>query len=1130
MKRIKIVSALLIAIIIINMVLTAAFADGGAFELISSDTSEALGGTIYYYRHKATGAEVIYNDNGAEHLEFAIGFKTPPADSKGANHVLEHALFCGSEKYPTKNLMHYIQNGTSSLILNGVTADDCTYYLINTENQTEYFNMIDVYLNGIFQPLFLTDENIFRQQGIRIEYADGKAQYNGVVYNELRIKNLDTEENSVNFLSDMLYKSIYSDTAPAFSAGGELDAIKALTYEDLLRVYHTYYIPSNSMTYLSGNLDIEKALGVLDGFFSQNNSKAPSISFPDTKQAPAETIKEYNIDNNTKTVDIGFMSSGVPASAEATEKYARDILFDIVYKRMKEEVPDAAFYTSGGNSGGVFNLALLVSEVPTDVKDEVIAAYRKVLRELAAGPIDETEIDTYIENQRKYFYANWENVFNGLMYQGDPTAYTEIDNICEYLKSHKEVFVEILKKYFTENPCSVIVVSGNGSFGAEDSGINLSSDELEKIKADTEAFQKWNDAPDAPEVIDKIPFLTLGEVEKAPEKIEPILEEMNGISFYYTEKESNQLSLYFPLAIGNEDFFYTQLLHYFLDRQAEKAGLRTYTMLMPMESAKNPQKINPQLLLGIYGDDIADGFRRVIDFVKSEEVWDADELAAYLSETPQKILESYYDPYFVSNSLHTSALSAGGRFEYLFPQNTFVGGSIPYYHFLQGLDQSNVPEILAKIKSLARNLLLENQPVMEYLGAQSEYENLKKAVTNLYANAQAHESASLSLPVGYFSAATITRLTDANHFMITAPYEYSEYSGKLAVLGKVLNAKYITPTMRGKYGAYGASVSFYDTSMTSVATGLADIDLAISVWQGMGDYLRNMQLTQKELNAFVVSAVEEYDEWDYTASESGALFALTEKSTGDPDRIRNEMLSTTVADIKGYADFVDNLVSQMRVFAVLGKSAADNAKFDFAYYADADTLSVTPQLTRRPNSYIRGKTDKQFAPDDSITRAEAAAIISRVMADCQPPECENGFSDVSEKDWYYNDVLRLLERGVLSGYEGGAFLPKQYITRAEFASVLARFIFRGNDSLQTQYSDLSAEDWYCPAMAKMINGGYIRGYEDGSIKPNESITRAEAVTIINRMLGLIYDDNGSRFFDDVTPQHWAYVDIMAAAN
>ena len=390
------------------------------------------------------------------------------------------------------------------------------------------------YLNGIFHPLFLNDENIFRQQGIRLEYADGKAQYNGVVYNELRLKNLNTEENSVNFLSGKLYQSIYGDTAPAFSAGGELDAIKNLTYKDLLRVYNTYYIPSNSMTYIAGSVDIDKTLSVLDKFFSKNGKKAPYVSFPDTKQIPREAVREYNIDESTKTVDIGFMSSGVTEKEDAREKYARDILFDAICKRMKEKAPDAELYTTGGNSGGIFNLALLVSQVPIARKDEIISAYAEVLRELADGQIDEAEIKVYIQERQKYFYANLEDIFNGLIYQNSPITYTETDAIYEYLKSHSEYFTEILKKYFAENPYSVTVVSGNEAFGSEDSGVNVSPGELEGIKRETDEFQKWNDAPDAPEVIDKIPFLTLDEVRNAPEKSAPIYEEQAGISLYYT--------------------------------------------------------------------------------------------------------------------------------------------------------------------------------------------------------------------------------------------------------------------------------------------------------------------------------------------------------------------------------------------------------------------------------------------------------------------------------------------------------------------------------------------------------------------------------------------------------------------
>lgn len=205
--------------------------------------------------------------------------------------------------------MPYIRENAVAETLNGVTADDITRYEIKTTNETELYNLMDVYLNGIFHPLFLTDENIFKQQGIRLEYTDNGVQYNGVVYNELKLKSLDTAENSLSFIADSLYTSLYGDTAPALNSGGTVGALKELTYEDLLRVYHTYYVPSNSITYLAGEQDIKRTLSVFDTFFSESEKQEIPIAFEDTKQTPTETYSEYHITENTQTIDIGFMFS-----------------------------------------------------------------------------------------------------------------------------------------------------------------------------------------------------------------------------------------------------------------------------------------------------------------------------------------------------------------------------------------------------------------------------------------------------------------------------------------------------------------------------------------------------------------------------------------------------------------------------------------------------------------------------------------------------------------------------------------------------------------------------------------------------------------------------------------------------
>lgn len=331
MKRIIIL--FLVLTIFVQVLQPSVFAmntDNNRFRLLQTQEIADFGGIAYYYEHIKTGAKVLYVDNDSINREFSICFKTPSTDSMGANHVLEHAVLCGSEKYPTKNIMNYIEAGTLASVINAKTFDDYTYYEIKTQNETEYYNLMDIYLNGVFHPLFLSDENVFRQQGIRLEYVDGKVQYNGVVYNELNLKSLDTTENSLSFLSDKLYTNIYGQTSPAFSSGGTVNEIKNLTYNDLLNVYKKYYLPSNSITYLSGKQDIEKTLKILDEVFDEFTSQDISINFTDTKTLPTKKIYEYNIDENTKTVDIGFMSSGIMMNEADYIRYARAMLEKII--------------------------------------------------------------------------------------------------------------------------------------------------------------------------------------------------------------------------------------------------------------------------------------------------------------------------------------------------------------------------------------------------------------------------------------------------------------------------------------------------------------------------------------------------------------------------------------------------------------------------------------------------------------------------------------------------------------------------------------------------------------------------------------------------------------------------------
>lgn len=939
-KGMKLLALLLCAATLLSLLPAGAMAAGEAFALVSQREIESLGGTVYYYEHAKTGAQVIYLDDDSETRAFSIGFRTPPTDSKGANHVLEHSLLCGSEKYPTKNIMHYIRGSALAEMINAVTSDDCTYYLVRTPNETEYYNLMDVYLSGIFHPLLLTDENIFRQQGIRLEYADGKAQYNGVVYNELRLNSYDTLENSVTFLSDKLYDALYGDTAPAFSSGGTLDALKELTYEDVLRVYNTYYVPSNCMAYLSGKQDIEKTLALLDSFFQSFERQDIEIRFEDTRRLPAEPVLEYNVTEDTKTADVGFMSSGVPMTVGAREQYARDIVFNILFDKMGELHQNR--YTVGGNSGGVANLAMLCSEVPMGEVDALIAAWQDALKELGENGFDpaelERQINEYFDSKDQYMQGTDLDVFQGILYHNDPFYYMDRAAARADLLASPDYFDEILKKYFTENPYSVTIVSGNGAAKAEEE-LNFTAQELERIKQDTEEFNRWADAPDDPEVIAAIPTLTLDEVRQAPELIAPKHEQEGGINFYLTEREDDYAGLYLPLPISAQELDTVSLAYFYIDSRLREAGMDdVYLYLTPMENAVG--ELNPQLMLGLMGEDKAGTLEKAVALLKDENLWNTDALWQYVRTAPEEILQyGYRDPFYLSYELKQSALSPGSSF-YAQTIGSVQQGSPRYYRFLLGLKETDMPELVQSGKALTEKML-RGIPCAEYI-ATGGYEEFKAAVLNLFGGNTGIAGEKLVLPEGYASAVIITPLADMNHFMMAGSYSSQKYSGTLKVLGSVLTQNYILPTLRGKYGAYGAGVHFEEEGMTVSTAGLSDVDQFIQVVQGMGDYLRDLRMTQKELDAVIIPMIKEYDEWDYQNAEQGAQLALSGKTAQDVTRIREEMLSVTVEDLRACAGFVDELVAQNRVYAVLGQEAADSAKFPFAYRADATTLEITP--------------------------------------------------------------------------------------------------------------------------------------------------------------------------------------------
>ena len=234
----------------------------GTYELIQKREIADLNSVGYILRHKKTGARVCLLQNEDENKVFSIGFRTPPENSTGVAHILEHSVLEGSEKFPVKDPFIELAKGSLNTFLNAMTYPDKTVYPVASCNDKDFRNLMDVYLDAVFHPFIYERKNIFLQEGWHYELQDKEDELtiNGVVYNEMKGAFSSVDD----VLEREIMNSLYPDTAYGYESGGDPDVIPELTYEQFLQFHRRYYHPSNSYIYLYGNLDMAETLDFID--------------------------------------------------------------------------------------------------------------------------------------------------------------------------------------------------------------------------------------------------------------------------------------------------------------------------------------------------------------------------------------------------------------------------------------------------------------------------------------------------------------------------------------------------------------------------------------------------------------------------------------------------------------------------------------------------------------------------------------------------------------------------------------------------------------------------------------------------------------------------------------------------
>lgn len=593
------------------------------FAVERCETVPELDSDAYVLRHTVSGARLLYLACDDENKAFAIGFKTPPADSTGVFHILEHSVLCGSAKFPVKEPFVDLIKSSMQTFLNAMTYPDKTIYPVATTNEQDLYNLMDVYLDAVFNPAIYTKPTIFEQEGWHYELdlpegaegegdgnpaslREGTLRYNGVVFNEMK----GALSDPMSVLDDAVNAALYPDTAYAHESGGDPRAIPALTYEQFLDTHARHYNPSNSYITLYGDLDVDRALAFLDERYLSQPSAAsrrmdaavaagedPSTLAPNPLDVQAPVTCEYKRVEMATTPENALVGLGLVLGSALDRKrtIAADILFEALLG--SNEAPVKKTILAAGLGGNVVSYTAAESLQPYElimlqnaqpgVARELRRVFQDACRDLCEHGVPRERLEAIISSneydlrQRDYGIADGVAIacdaLSTWLYDDDAaTLALKYGPVYKELRSELDgtYFEDLLRELVLENDHMALVElvpvdAAEGSEGAEATELAAKRDamtdaELADVVERTAALRAAQEAEDTPEDKATLPRLRVSDIGEARPEPPLVVDTTAPIVCLRHDIPTNRLAYamqYFDLSsVAFEDLPYVTLL------------------------------------------------------------------------------------------------------------------------------------------------------------------------------------------------------------------------------------------------------------------------------------------------------------------------------------------------------------------------------------------------------------------------------------------------------------------------------------------------------------------------------------------------------------------------------------------
>lgn len=952
------------------------------FELIRENDITEVQTHARLFRHIKTGAQLLSLENDDENKVFGINFRTPPTDSTGLPHILEHGVLNGSRRFPVREPFVELVKGSLKTFVNAFTFPDKTGYPVASQNVQDFYNLIDVYMDAVLYPL-ITPQTL-QQEGwhYELESLDGELNYKGVVFNEMKGAYSSPDGVMARYSQQLLFP----DHVYGLDSGGDPVEIPNLTYEQFRQFHETFYHPSNAYIFIYGDDDPEERLRKMDGYLRDFDARPVDSSIPLGKRfnEPRRFTMPYDVgeastepspEGRKHMLTVNWL---LDEMVEPERSLAWSILVHILIGTPASPLRKALIDSGLGEDLAGVGLERDLREpyfstglkgVAKDDLDKVEALIFDTLAVLVEQGIDPGMLAASLNTVEFRLRENNTGSFprgislmiratHAWIYDRDPITPLAFERPLNSLKARLErepgYLESLIQGYLLDNPHRVTLIlepdaTLNQRLEAEERAhldevrLGLSQEALSELVENTRLLKLRQETPDSPEALATIPVLTLEDLDPHVKTI-PVEEfSFSGVRTLYHDLFTNGI-IYLDLGLDLTQLP-QELLPYvpLFGRALVEMGTEEedFVRLSQRIGSQTGGIYTSSFTSSVRGSDRAETWLFLRGKSTTAQFGD---LAAILKEIlltvrlddqerfRQMVLEE-------KASLEAMLVPAGhqvvnSRLRARFNTADWVSeklGGISYLFFIRQLAEAVEKDwsgVLAQLEKVRRSLV--NRPGMlanvtldadSWSRCESIFQDFLQEIPDHGTmdipweadELPPHEGLTIPAQVNYVGKG-------GNLYELGYPLD-----GSMVVIRNYLRTTWLWEKVRVQGGAYGGFCLFDTRSGVFTYISYRDPNLVktLDVYDKTGEFLRNLDLSQEELTRTIIGAIGEMDA--YMLPDAKGFISMSRILANETDEyrqsLRDQVLSTTVADFKALASYLDQLKAHGNV-VVLGSQEA----------------------------------------------------------------------------------------------------------------------------------------------------------------------------------------------------------------